>query len=121
MSVQDQPAGQGDGEAGGEGAVPRTPTPIELMVDVAAVPFTPEVAKDPTVTESGITTVAEPPGTRVYVTPSVEDAAVKRSWTRRTWRYRGRLTAASFTVLTAPPKAVLDWTAIELPPATLTA
>ena len=68
MSVQDQPDGQGDGEAGGEGAVPSPPTPIELMVDVAGVPFTPEVAKAPTVTESGMTTVAEPPGTEKSMT-----------------------------------------------------
>ena len=65
MSVHDQPEGQGDGDAAGTGATPVAPTMRVSIVDAAGVPLVPDVAKGPTMTASGITTVAVPPGTRV--------------------------------------------------------
>src|SRR5664279_5282098 len=78
-SVQDQPDGHGEAEAGGAGAVPRAPTETESMVEEPAVPLEPEVPKSPTMSASGMTSITELPATSVYVTPSPELAALKPS------------------------------------------
>src|SRR5437588_3816612 len=82
MSPHDQPAGQGEAEAGRANVTVGAPIVTAEAEALAEVPWEPELTASPARLAAGSARVALLPGTSVNVAPSVEVAAWKLSPTR---------------------------------------